>query len=187
MHLLGVVASSYLKNTASFNSISTTTIGAGGGSVIFNVIPQTYKHLQLRVLYRATSSQYNSGGFRMRLNGDTNANYSWHYLYGNGSTIGSQGFANQTEISISEGPTATSPASVFGVGIIDILDYTNTNIYKTTRHLAGYNTQGSQTDYIMFSTGNYRSTSAISSLTVFYALTDPNLAQYSSFALYGIS
>jgi hypothetical protein len=42
-----------------------------------------------------------------------------------------------TEISLGGVPGSSSPSGMFGAGIIDILDYANTNKYKTIRNYAG--------------------------------------------------
>ena len=78
----------------SYDSIATTTVGAGGTtSITFSSIPQTYTHLQLRMLTIGNGSNTASGF--MALNCDsTSTNYYTHYLYGNGATAAAG--ANQT-------------------------------------------------------------------------------------------
>ena len=76
-----------------------------------------------------------------------------------------------------------SSASTFGTFIVDILDYKDTNKYKTIRGLAGTDNNGSGSVY--FSSGLWMSTSAITRIDL-----APNAGtlfnQNSSFALYGI-
>ena len=83
--ILGIIASSMLGVTSSYESIATTTVGAlGASSVTFSSIPSTYKHLQLRWIAR--SNRVAAQDFvDIRLNSDTGANYSAHLLYGDGS------------------------------------------------------------------------------------------------------
>jgi hypothetical protein len=163
--------------------IASTTVGAGGASgVTFSSIPQNFTHLQIRYIARSTNSGTNDYTF-MQINGDTGDNYVRHYLQGNGSIIVSYG---QTGLGINgiwagQIPFASSTANVFGTGIIDILDYTNTNKNKTIRSIGGYDANGS--GYVSLSSGFWLSTSAITSLI----LTFPNFAQYTTFSLYGIS
>ena len=57
----GLSASAYglfsLQSTNSYESIQTVTVGSGGQSTIsFTSIPSTYKHLQIRMLARATGA-----------------------------------------------------------------------------------------------------------------------------------
>ena len=74
-------------------------------------------------------------------------------------------------------------SNVFGVSIIDVLDYTNTTTKKTFRGLSGWdnNTSG----YVDFGSGHYGGdTTAITSIT--YSCATGVFAVNSSFALYGV-
>ena len=166
-----------------FYSIATTTVGASGQTTItFSDIPQTFKHLQLRIMNRdAFSSTLNN--LYARFNGDTGSNYSVHGLLGNGSTAFSEGYANQTSMVFGLPSGNNAAANIFGVSIVDILDYTNTNKYKTARALMGNDQNGSGS--IRLWSNNWRSSSAVSSISL-YSSSSPNTTQYSSFALYGI-
>jgi hypothetical protein len=63
-----------------FESIATTTVGAGGATTItFSSIPATYQHLQIRVLAR-TNRSAGVDIMSMRMNGDTGNNYSDHLV-----------------------------------------------------------------------------------------------------------
>jgi hypothetical protein len=73
--------------------------------------------------------------------------------------------------------------SIFAGTIIDVLDYANTNKYKTLRGLTGYNSNAS-TDSIDFASGNWRNTAAITSITI--SPISGSWAQYSQISLYGI-
>lgn len=159
-----------------YESIATVTVGAGGSSTItFNSIPSTYTHLQIRAISKGDGSTANA---TFQFNSDTGSNYSWHILYGNGSSALAAGGANATFIYLG---TQSATANTFSTEIIDILDYANTNKYKTVRCLTGYE-NNSAGEVGVFS-GSWRSTSAVSSI-VFSLGT--NFRQYSSFALYGI-
>jgi hypothetical protein len=167
-----------------YESIATVTVGSGGSSTVaFTSIPATYKHLQIRILNRSTRADA-ADAISLRFNSDSAANYSWHYLRGDGSLTGSGGSTSQNEINISyDFAASTAASSIFGVGIIDILDYANTNKNKTTRGFVGNDRSGAGA--VGISSGNWRSTSATTSLTLtsyFGATFD----QYSSFALYGV-
>jgi hypothetical protein len=117
----------------------------------------------------------------MRVNSDTASNYSYHYLEGFNTSITSGNASNQGFMQFySIGGNAGS--SIFGTQIIDLLDYADTNKYKTIRELGGVdgNTAGGS---MYLASGNWRSTSAINSITFSTSFT---FSQYSSFALYGI-
>ena len=177
MPILGILASAITGNlvTNSYESIATTTLGSATASVTFSSIPATYTHLQIRGFARSTVDSQLDTTF----NSDTGANYSYHSILGYGSGVEASGGANTTKI-IMEAMTNT--ASVFTGYIIDILDYANTNKYKTTRNLAGFDSNGG--GRVSLNSGNWRNTNAITSVTL--TARDTTFAQYSQFALYGI-
>ena len=160
-----------------YESIATYTVGTAQATISFTSIPSTYSHLQLRCLSKNTSADYS---IRAQFNSDTASNYTLHGLYGNGTTAAAYGFANQTTTEI--GLSADTTANVFGAAVTDILDYANTNKYKTVRVLTGYDKNGAGS--IDLRSGLWRSTSAIN--TILLSSGAGNFAQYSSFALYGI-
>jgi hypothetical protein len=163
-----------------FESIATVVVGAGGASdVTFSSIPGTYANLQIRAIVKNTAN--NNEGIRFRFNGDTAGNYSFHRLFGDGSSPTVYGEANTTYAG--EASSSNSPqTNIFSTFIYDILDYANTNKFKTTRGLSGKDFNGSGN--IMLFSGNWRNTNAITSITIYP--TQDNFAQYSKFALYGI-
>jgi hypothetical protein len=169
----------------SYESIATVTVGAGGSSTIsFSSIPSTYKHLQIRLIGRTNVASTN-GGVRIAMNSDaTAANYRSHYLQGNGSTVSAGTSAGSTsgiqDMASITGNNAT--ANNFGAAVIDILDYTNTNKYKTVRSLSGQDNNGNGAT--TFASGLWLSTSAINALTL--EGNGSNFVQYTTAALYGV-
>ena len=180
--IIGSFSTGVAPVTTSYESIATVTVGGGGQAEInFTSIPSTYTHLQIRLIGRVTSS---ATELRVKFNGDTNtANYYWHELYGTGSAAGAtnQG-AGGTPLRTMYCGGLPITANIFGVGVMDILDYANTNKNKTLRMLSGYDTNGA--GYIHFDSGLWMSLSAITSITLYPPSV--NLTEYSSFALYGI-
>lgn len=181
---LGIFASANQGAAAtSFESIATTTVGAGGTSTItFSSIPSTYTHLQLRVLGRSTRSA-GVDILSMQMNSDTGSNYADHVLYGDGSTVQTDLNINYATINIQRLASSFLSSNIFSGFVIDILDYKNTNKNKTVRYLSGYDANGS--GRVLFGSGLWRSTSAITSLSLFSPYSE-NFVQYSTFALYGI-
>jgi hypothetical protein len=178
-----ILAAPFISLAGDFQSIATTTVGAGGQTPItFSDIPQTYKHLQLRIMSRDARSA-TANNLLARFNGDTASNYSTHNLIGDGSSAISEGYASQTEMLFGFSTSNSATANIFGISIVDILDYANTNKYKTVRALMGADQNGSGS--LRMWSNNWRSSSAVTSITL-YAQTTPNISQYSSFALYGI-
>lgn len=184
--ILGIYASSASPNIYgnSYESIATINGDGSSSSITFSSIPSTYQHLQIRVTAREASGTNVFGNTTVQANGDTGSNYTMHQLYGDGTAYsnGSSGYGSATAMVNIAGNSAA--ASTMGVGIVDILDYTNTNKLKTFRCLTGTdNNTGS--GYILLRSQLWNSTSAITSLT----LTDTSGVAFtstSSFALYGI-
>ena len=182
--ILGIWASaqqSAFVATNSYESIATTTVGSGGSATVtFSSIPATYTHLQIRGIIRQST-----GGFDQALaqfNSDTGNNYARHNLLGNGSTPSAEAVNPTNKISIAVIPGSSQSASVFGATVVDILDYTNTNKYTTTRAFAGTDNNGS--GYNWFSSGLWQNTAAITTITI--TPGGGNFVQYTQFALYGI-
>ena len=178
----------------SYDSIASTLVGAGGASnVTFSSIPQTYTHLQVRAFGRTDRPTYNVGSYSLIVNGDTGSNYSRHYIRsvpaspGTSVDAGGAGSVNYIDLGQFAGSTATS--GIFGTGITDILDYTNTNKYKAVKHLGGVDTNGAASGvagFVQMSSGAWINTNAITSLTFTPIEGASNFVQYTFFALYGI-
>jgi hypothetical protein len=175
--------------TDGFFQIATTTLNVAASTVTFSSIPADYTHLQIRASYQTSRGTYPLDKIFIRFNSDTASNYSSHNLKGDGG--GAYSGAENTD-KITDGDmsstTAASGGLFFGSLIMDILDYANTNKYKTTRGIIGFDTNGTVAGYggrVGLISGNWRSTSAITSIT----FTVDNAANYSAnskFSLYGI-
>lgn len=186
MPILGIIASSRPRITNSYESISTVTVGSGGvSSISFSSISATYTHLQLRYIARDTTANADVTGVVLRFNSDSGANYTRHYLLGDGASVYSGAGTSRTSIGGGLVLSGGSLASVFAVAVIDILDYANTNKYKTYRVISGVDANGTTpVGYVDFESALWLSTSAINSITI--TVPSGNYAQYSQFALYGI-
>ena len=174
----GLVATSY-------ESISTSTVGAGGvASVTFSSIPADYTHLQIRAIMRDARAA-TQDSFSINMNNDTGTNYGYgfHEIYGDGSTAAAYtSTASQTRMLFDRIAGNTAGANIFGAFVVDILDYKDTNKYKTARFLGGVDLNGSGA--IAFGSGLWLSTTAINRIDI--AGANGNISQYSSIALYGI-
>ena len=176
--ILGIYASQISGHlfapSGAYESIATVTGAAG--SITFSSIPATYTHLQIRLVLPGSSDS----DVWMRFNSDTGSNYASHRIYGDGSSaaVGASSTSTKIDFGARSSASNTYPAPT----IIDILDYKNTNKYKTSRSLFGWDANGS--GYIMFSSGLWQSSSAITTILL--------LPQVGSFqagthaALYGI-
>jgi hypothetical protein len=158
-----------------FESIATVSVGGGGAAdVEFTSIPATYTHLQIRGIARADGNSAT-----IQFNSDTGSNYAYHGFFGDGSSVAAASGTSQTKSDIM---ITASGANIFSATVLDILDYANTNKYKTTRSLSGTDANGS--GFLAPYSGLWMNTNAITSIKLTpYA---GNFAQYSHFALYGI-
>jgi hypothetical protein len=154
---LGCLAASGAGAAGAYELISTAT--STGANITISSIPQTYKHLQLRIVAQNSSGD---NTLAMRFNGITTGSYDRHRLVAGGSSVVSQNQISQTSIYIGQNPATTN---IFGVSITDILDYTSTSKNTTVRSLSGVH-QGASND-IRVESGLFRNTSAITSINLF--------------------
>jgi hypothetical protein len=167
----------------SYFSIATTTLSANQTTITFSNIPQTYTHLQLRSIARDNGASNDTSSFKITINGDTSSTYTRHILYGDGASAGSvfnqlTGFS-YTGIITQNGATST----IFGSSVVDILDYRNTNKFKTIRSIGGSDLNGA--GGVNLQSSLWQSTAAITSISL-TSSTSTDFRQYSSFALYGV-
>ena len=169
--LMGVSAPVSLTD---YESIQTFTLTSGQSSIEFTGISGSYSHLQIRALTKATTTGGETGLWFA--NSDTTqSNYYSHFLVGSGSGSGTAAAYNN--------PYSWSYSDATFTGfVMDILDYSNTNKFKTIRTLRGWDNNGSGN--ISLESGLWKNTNAITSFK--FQMVTGNLATNSSFALYGI-
>ncbi len=167
-----------------FESIATVTANTTG-TVTFSNIPSIYQHLQLRAIGRGTQSgTFTNMNLRVGDGSvDTGSNYTYHRLIGSGSgSATADAAANQTAglFGISGAGAGTN---TFYASIIDILDYDDTNKFKTIRSLSGIDNNGDGTIYLQ--SFLWRGSSAITTIELTLG-GGQTLNTNSHFALYGI-
>jgi hypothetical protein len=193
MPILGVIdsgKSGHLVVPNSYYSIATINATGSSASITFSSIPSTYTHLQLRIISCETYTAnpgYDFGA--MSFNGDnTSGNYYSHFLYGDtsvhaGSLAG--GSWGNGGAGIMSGRSYSGQGNNYAANIMDILDYSNTNKYKTTRTISGLNNNYSNANQGIWLTSTlWQSTSAINSITITTGTS--NFTSNSQFALYGV-
>jgi len=170
-----------------YDALATVNVSSSTSSITFAGIPTGYKHLQVRGLLRSDKSADTNADLYLYLNGDTSSsNYTRHYLRGNGTSATSLGFAASAFPVAGEAPAASSPSNVFGVTIIDILDYSSSTKNKTVKTLHGdEQNSGTTQNNIYLTSSAWLNTSPITSLT-FTLQASTNFVNNSSFALYGV-
>ena len=155
--------------------LGAVTVGSSGAaSVTFSSIPSTYTHLQVRIFQKSNSA----GDLNYKFNNDSSSSYPRHYLAGDGSSIIVGGSGTETQGYIGYNPGST----YFQASVVDILDYADTNKYKTVRSLVGTDTNGG--GYVILSSNSWLSTSAIT--TISFNQGNNTFSQFSSFVLYGV-
>jgi hypothetical protein len=186
--ILTALLGSYAPAGGSFESIATLTGNGSSTTLTFSSIPSTYKHLQIRFICRRNSGG-NAGNndLYLRFNGSSSLIYTSHKLRGNGTSVSaSSDGVDASEIYL---PNATAgsaqTAGVMSVGTIDIHDYASTTKNKTVRNITGNNSNGVNTGYFSLSSGLYKATTAVTSISLVDA-SGIAFATSSVFSLYGI-
>jgi len=185
---LGIWAASGAGGAAigtDYELISTQILGSAADNITFSSIPQTFKHLQIRMTARFDNgSGTGARNLGIRINGNTGNVYSWHYLNGDGGSVTSGGFASFNHIRFDQClPSNDQAAGIFGPGIIDIADYASTSKFKTLRGLIGQPVSGFK---IGLKSGLYQATSAVSSIVLYDQEYAAGFKAGSRFSLYGL-
>jgi hypothetical protein len=157
---------------ATYEPISTQTLGSAVPSVTFSTIPATYTDLVL-----VFSGVIGSGvqNMEIRFNGDTTTNYSETRLFGTGSAVSSDRTSSTNQIRVGNIYTTQT------VNIIQVMNYANATTFKTV--LCRSNNAGAQ---VSVHSGLWRKTpEAITSILVRPA-GGVDFSIGCTFALYGI-
>lgn len=159
---------------ATYDVISTQTLGTAAATVTFSSIPQTYTDLVLVLLVGASTG---GNAMKLELNGDTASNYSTTYLAGNGtSAISSRTTTNTTMRLFHE---TSSVTTIVNMAIINFLNYSNTTTYKTMLSRSN-STGGTEAEVNL-----WRSTAAITSFNCYWG-SGYTFPVGSTFTLYGV-
>lgn len=164
--------------------IATWTASSSATAFTFTNIPSTFTHLQLRCFSRCGNG-IATDQVGVYLNGDTTlANYTLHQFQGTGSVAAGYGSASGVAAFLFQTTGGTALANTWGVGILDILDYTNTNKKKVMRSVGGQDQ--STSGVVMLASSLWNFTTTINSITVFNQTTGA-FTDGTRFDLYGIS
>jgi hypothetical protein len=156
-----------------------STVGDDSSFVGFSNIPQTYKHLQLRVSATSTGGSIGNA-LIMRVNDSSSANYSGHKMWGTGGSNTQQGFDAGTSWNLTGSQSARGTLYPYGL-IFDFPNYSNTSNYKSV-HAMGGGINTTNGEVVIFS-GLFHSTLAITALS----LLNVNYTANATFSLYGIA
>lgn len=164
-----------------YESIARTVLSTSSSAVTFSSITNQYTDLVLILHVRDNSAGTQFSNIQLTYNGDIGNNYSAVDLYGNGSAATSFGLPNRDRAWVSY---MSSKIDIYSSIAINIMNYSNTNIFKTSIIRSSFGTTSPNTtslDEHVVST--WRNTSAINSIVVNGAVS---FAPGSTFTLYGI-
>lgn len=151
--------------------IATQTLNANAASLTFSSIPQGYT--DIIIITSGLSQPAGGGAAFLRFNGDTSSNYSYRYMFGNGSSTSSGGFSNTTGVPTNRHNTTE------GGGKAHIMSYSNSSIYKSVI------STGAGNNISIAYSSMWRNTSPITSITIFPE-SGPGWAAGFTATLYGI-
>ena len=172
-----------------FYALASVTLASSTASVTFKGIPSSYRHLQIRGISKDTNGNSQINSLYMYFNNDNStSSCNWHRIEALGSgTPTSNGYANQGTMWIGPNSTNGYDSNTFASHIIDVVDYSATNKYKTVRHLGGFdnNGVGSEPGEVAFTSGSWQSFSAVDSVTIY--ISNYSQVAGTTFALYGVN
>lgn len=170
--------------TATFDLISTVTVGTATSTVTFSGLTSTYNHYRIWAMPRLTTL---SDNIVLRLNSDATSKYT---ALNRGAEQGgspAEGVVNTaiTNINLNYNSGGQGLYTDTGAGslIVDILDASNTNWFKTV-HSYLSTKDSAAAGGLTISSGNYASTNAVTAINIVH--TNTNFAVGSVFSLYGL-
>jgi hypothetical protein len=171
---------------ATYELLETQILTGAQSSIVFSSLDSKYaadyQHLQIRGVVQSTRAS-SLDSLRIKLNGDTASNYSFHFLQGgNPSSVTSSSGANSNNIFAGYIP-GTSNSFSWSPTITDILDAFETTKNKTTRSLTGQIDPNWQ--LTTFCSGSWRNTNALTSIEISPEI-GPNFSIGTRISLYGM-
>jgi hypothetical protein len=160
---------------STYTPIATTTLGSTTTDYTFTSIPSTYTDL---VLVINGNTSVNNDIFIQVGNGsvDTGANYSYTFMYGDGSSAASARVTGSSNMAT--GGIYSSGA--VGTVIAQFQNYSNTTTFKTML------SRSNSSSYVQARVNLWRSTSAINQIKLF-GQSGMTFNSGSTFTLYGIA
>jgi hypothetical protein len=121
---------------ATYEPISTQTLGSDQATVTFSSIPQTYTDLILvaNLKHSFAGSIAVRIDTAMQFNSDTTSNYSTTYVQGNGTTASSGRLSSQIGLAVI---SSMASSTSFLPSTFHIFNYTNSTTFKTVLYRQG--------------------------------------------------
>jgi len=169
-----------MPSGATYEPIATQTLVSSSSLITFSNIPQTYTDLVIVGTMFPVSG--GSNNCFMRFNSDSNTNYSGTYYFadpGGSPTSYPYRNSNQTGLGTSYGNSQAGREPWWHT---NILNYSNTNMYKTVIVKNGW-----ADTWFMMAGQLWRSTSAITTITFSPASGQTDFAAGTKITIYGIA
>jgi len=164
---------------STYTLISSNVLSSSAASVTFSAIPSTYTDLVLRISTRVNYASVD-GNILIRFNGDTASNYSYTFIYGNGTSLVSSRGSTTRIIAASSTQGSSATSNTFASAEIYIPSYLVSQNKPVSIDSA---TENNATEaYRGATAGLWRNTAAITSIN----LEGGDFVSGSSFYLYGI-
>jgi hypothetical protein len=166
--------------------IYTQTASGSAQTITFNNIPQGFTDLKVVFSIRSAISGSAQDYVQMRFNGVSSGSlYSDTRLEGTGSSAASARDTSGNEMYFAwAAPGANATANTFGNAEIYIPNYTSSNFKSVNMDYVNEN-NASAIQYIGLTAGLFRSTSAITSMTI--GMGNANFVSNSTISIYGIT
>lgn len=167
--------------------IEDVTLGADAASIDFQSIADSYAHLLIVGTVRTTEAAIQSS-LLVRLNNDSGANYSCAYFYVLAGGATGVGAASQTATSITAALVSGGTATAGNAAALRIMlpAYAGTTFRKSLRCESEYSRDDGANDPVTtFGGGTWRSTAAVSRVTVLPGAND--FLAGSRLSLYGLA
>jgi hypothetical protein len=117
---------------ATYEPIVTTTLGSAASTITFSSIPSTYTDLRLVLTGKCIHTSPTQGTIIARFNGDTGSNYSYTWIYGNGSAATSSTASSLTGQRLWFAAD-TAISNLASLATLDIFNYAGST-FKTMLH-----------------------------------------------------
>ena len=162
--------------------IASGILGSDTASITLTPIPALWTHLMLLTIARSSVAA-TVDPFLLRFNGDTGANYDHQIIQGDQATMTAAESFAATSTQIGFLPGSTAVASSFAAVRTVIMDYTDTANFKALISASAHRYTGTPDQRQIMTAGDWKSTTVISSLTVFCGA---NLLTGTRISLYGM-
>ena len=167
-----------------FELLASEVLTSSQASVTFSSLGDysEYQHLQIWITGRSSRNTTTSDS-KLRFNGDSGSNYTWHYMRGDGSVTESAGAGSLDAVRMYQTLTAaTNTSGSFATTVLDVLDPFESGKYTTVRFSSGFTGSISR---VLLESGTWMNTASLTSMT-FSEYYGSSFVAGTSFYLYGL-